>query len=436
MQLSQFNHFADRPDGTVLFFNAFTGSMGTMQRNTFLAITAEQLKADLLEPSTKRDLVEWGVLTNIDELKKIQTDFDADKSATTSSISFTIAPTIACNFDCSYCYQDHSNKKVMSENVQNQLRDFLTQLAQAGLKRLSVTWFGGEPLIAHKVISRLSPLLHEDCDRYGVSFQGASIITNGTLLTRERAIELRRLGIKKVQISFDSLIYKIPAKRGIRMEDGSPSPILLNCLINRDILDFSIRINVGRELDPDLPELLEQLERYGLSESVYVSRIHNEKSGIGWAATPTDHTISVIKFVSRKNELVTIDEPSINERLASLNKRNHFCGATRLTSFAFDAFGNAYRCWHSVGNPKEAVFSLDEMTKRYKDDSWSKYTPLNYSECRSCKVLPLCMGGCSHGRVAGLNDKPPCEPIKFEIEPLMKFLAKKVNLSDLSVSQT
>jgi uncharacterized protein len=239
-------------------------------------------------------------------------------------------------------------------------------------------------------------------------------------------VEISALGIRKIQISFDSLIYRVPEKRGVKMEDGSPSPILMNCLVNRDILDFSIRINVGKELDPDLPELLSYLERFGLKDLVYMSRIHNESSGLAWAAPPSDHTISVIQFVKRREDFDVKDADYVKRGLQSLTRRNHYCGATRLTSLAFDAAGHAYRCWHSIGKPAEAIFSLDSVD--WEDDPWTEYSPLKYDECRGCKVLPLCMGGCAHGRVSGLNGKPPCEPVKFEIGPLLSFMAKQVRL--------
>lgn len=37
-----------------------------------------------------------------------------------------------------------------------------------------------------------------------------------------------------------------------------------------------------------------------------------------------------------------------------------------------------------------------------KNDMWIKKDPLQFSECRECQVLPLCMGGCNMKRY----DKP------------------------------
>lgn len=422
VRVSQFNHFAQREDGSYVVFNARTGFLGTISQALHASLAGDPPLINELPATERRELVRAGLLTTRDELAEISRSYANARGG--NAISLTIAPTVACNFACSYCYQDHDNAKVMSPQTQAKVLRFVEHLADTGLEQFSLTWFGGEPLIAHKVLKELTTNLRDLCRRRQVKFGEASIITNASLLTRERAEELASIRVRKAQVSFDSYVYDKGRLRGVCMADGSPSPILLNCLANRDLIDFSIRINVGKSLQPDLERVMDFLKLYGFANNVYVARIHNEKSGLAWASTPTDHTVSVIQFVKKRDEVIVKDERYLTERLRMLKPRTHYCGATRLTSLTLDALGNVYRCWHSVTNPQEAVFNLDQVND--SPGGWDAYSPLNYVECRSCKVLPLCMGGCAHGRVSGLNPNPPCEPIKFEIDGVLKLLATKV----------
>ena len=57
-----------------------------------------------------------------------------------------LLPTEACNFRCTYCYEDFRLGR-MSEDVVRGVEALLSRRAE-GLARLEISWFGGEPLAA------------------------------------------------------------------------------------------------------------------------------------------------------------------------------------------------------------------------------------------------------------------------------------------------
>ena len=57
----------------------------------------------------------------------------------------TIAPTLDCNFDCPYCYENRRNGK-MSEEVQDALIDFIQNSVTSETSVMDISWYGGEPL--------------------------------------------------------------------------------------------------------------------------------------------------------------------------------------------------------------------------------------------------------------------------------------------------
>ena len=61
------------------------------------------------------------------------------------SLMLTIAITRACNFDCSYCFEGNRTGKPMSDEVIEKLIRFIENYHTP---KMSITWYGGEPLLA------------------------------------------------------------------------------------------------------------------------------------------------------------------------------------------------------------------------------------------------------------------------------------------------
>jgi MoaA/NifB/PqqE/SkfB family radical SAM enzyme len=100
-----------------------------------------------------------------------------------------IGVTNACPQDCEYCYNKTRAGKVMStETILQIIRD---------LKELGVFWIGltgGEPLL-NKNIVRIVESIGDDC--------ASKLFTTGCTLTKERAADLKSVGLFSVSISLD-----------------------------------------------------------------------------------------------------------------------------------------------------------------------------------------------------------------------------------------
>ena len=62
-----------------------------------------------------------------------------------SDMALTILPTRGCNFGCIYCYEQDRPNIAMSEQTEDAIVRFVK--SNSNLKRLSVVWYGGEPLL-------------------------------------------------------------------------------------------------------------------------------------------------------------------------------------------------------------------------------------------------------------------------------------------------
>ena len=66
-------------------------------------------------------------------------------------------PTEQCNFRCVYCYEDFVLGR-MSESTISGILSLLSHRA-ADLDGLQISWFGGEPLAAYDIVTRISELI-------------------------------------------------------------------------------------------------------------------------------------------------------------------------------------------------------------------------------------------------------------------------------------
>lgn len=180
-----------------------------------------------------------------------------------NNLSLTIAPTLKCNFSCPYCFEENRKNIHMSDDTEEQLINFIK--SYGNINHLSITWYGGEPLLAFDRIKSISKklkqiernfmfvdatynrlkelgvddlviqslkkynnkyypdessfwnvikqniggdntykyyeLIKENCT-HGLRFS-AHMISNGYLLSKERVDELLDLHINKIQITLD-----------------------------------------------------------------------------------------------------------------------------------------------------------------------------------------------------------------------------------------
>lgn len=73
-----------------------------------------------------------------------------------SHLSLVIAATSNCNFRCVYCYEGSVLRaSTMSEAIQEAIVKFVESEAPH-LETFTVTWYGGEPLLALDIIENLS----------------------------------------------------------------------------------------------------------------------------------------------------------------------------------------------------------------------------------------------------------------------------------------
>ncbi|MCL6581012.1 MAG: radical SAM protein, partial [Firmicutes bacterium] len=209
---SRYNHYVELGGQGFLVFNALSGVLALVDGRSArehlgleqignLKAPAVRLESDDAEPATVEDFLAAGFLVHpeVDELEVYRHRWYAAQ-LDPSVVSLTICPTMRCNMNCVYCFEDRDGADMASE-----VADALVGWVQRWLERartLNVLWFGGEPLLRPDFIEELSARLVEAARQVGAEYH-AGIFTNGYCLGPRELETLERSLIREVVIPLD-----------------------------------------------------------------------------------------------------------------------------------------------------------------------------------------------------------------------------------------
>ena len=141
-------------------YNTASGATALLERHEYDVLKMAQDGSELVPDNLIDTLLYGGFLrkSDTDELEELRSDYNRERYDH-SRMVLTIAPTLACNFGCDYCFQGAKKPSgAMAEDVQDAVAELVTLVA-GSIRRLGVSWYGGEPLLARSVIEHLSDRL-------------------------------------------------------------------------------------------------------------------------------------------------------------------------------------------------------------------------------------------------------------------------------------
>ena len=318
------------------------------------------------------------------------------------SLHYTIAPGLGCNYNCVYCFEKNSlNKTSMSREMQDAVCDYIIQTAERNPRvvNLSITWFGGEPLLYMDAISYMSEKLIDYCIKRGVDY-GAGIVTNGRLLTRNASKELKQYKIRYVQLSFDGMQERYTQLKQATIEDFHTT--VDNIIACADILPITIRVNVGDTIDDalELTDFLLHEKNLDGKVKIYLAHIrdydHLDIEGEKQSQT---------RFYEQEGNFMALFGENGPYSAQSLyyvipRRRCTTCHSVCDPNGCIGPNGELYRCEHYFGQPEYIVGTI--QNGRYFTDHESNYLTSPHAEkCLGCNLFPVCLGGCKNDKQNG-----------------------------------
>lgn len=295
---------------------------------------------------------------------------------------------LGCNFSCSYCSQGGQKaENTGTADVHEFLANLGTWLHEAPEK---IEFWGGEPLLYWHKIRLLVPALRE-------RFPDArlSIVTNGSLMTREHAQWLFDMGFT-MAVSHDG------PGQALRGEDPFASPEWVDMM--RDVFRlFGDRVCFNVVITPLNYRLVETLlwfeARMGFEVRVNVEDIVTDYGGAKWSAADLERmadeilraTSSGLAFAFPR---IRWSAQQFMEGLAiakPLPGSHQVCGMDRTDQLAVDLRGNVLTCQNAGAESGHKIGTVGDLAGVKLDTARSWATRPN---CHECPVVHLCYGSC------------------------------------------
>ena len=371
-----------------------------------------------------------GLIANYDEREAFELQRRlACATAPEGDVAITICPTLACNFECPYCFATRGRGK-MSPEVQDDIVALTARMLDAAhAKKLTITWFGGEPLMATDVIEALSPRLIRLAEERGCEYK-AWVFTNGYLLNEDVVDLLLRCRVKSVHIPLDGVGATNDATR--RLVGGGPTyqKIVENLGLLKPPIKTLVRANVHEgnvaEIDDLKQAVLARAEEAGTILDFYAASLVD--------VSPADEVDSqMAEYAFHGIEVVL--RPESRHVLVG---KDHTCVGQNLWLVAVDDEGLLYKCGGKLCGQREFAYGTardwdpaDPLATASNPDMLSKFlntAALSHDDkCYECVWLPLCGGGCPQLRLFG---KPKCPAYRDDPEAFVLAMNARIRRDD------
>jgi radical SAM protein with 4Fe4S-binding SPASM domain len=199
------------------------------------------------------------------------------KPAAKAITGYTILTTTGCNARCFYCYEKGTKPVTMTAETADKVVRHIVK--HRGDEKVSLKWFGGEPLVNARVIDQICTELCEQ----GVPFR-SSMISNGYLFDADKVQRAKDLWqLQQVQITLDGTEQTYNrVKDYVYQGVNAFERVLQNiAMLTAAGIRVIIRLNVDKHNIGEMAELVELLhQRFGTNEhlSIYSHELFVERT--------------------------------------------------------------------------------------------------------------------------------------------------------------
>lgn len=393
-QWSVWNDIIEVDEHFIVLFNTLTQTAVLVQKQQCSNI--DKLTADDTDLLYGLGMI---VAQGTDERDMVERRF-AEGKKDLSSLDLTILLTQQCQFRCTYCFEGTKKDTNLDDQTSDDIIGFLDRHTPT-VKKLRVTWFGGEPLLAYARLKAISARLMDFCQRHEVKYT-ADMVTNGYALTKDRCLELiDQLKVKRYIITLDGPATYHDQRRPLRSGLPTFSKIWDNIttLVSTGAL-VNIRMTIDKENVESIPTLLDAIATGPLAR----------KTGLSFCRTMDyDFTPEAVKdVIFTEKEFADIEWRLIQyaHRLKLWAYRfPHSAplgGCLREGDIVIGTQGEIYKCLDTVGDGKWISGHINEKHAANRPDwyeQWLRWSPSQSPSCRQCVLQPLCNGGCPHNAI-------------------------------------
>ncbi|QGY40806.1 12,18-didecarboxysiroheme deacetylase [Pseudodesulfovibrio cashew] len=316
-----------------------------------------------------------------------------------------------CNLKCVHCYAHAVDPSAHEDPISNEkAKEIIDDLAQFGAPVMLFS--GGEPLVREDLV---------DLAKYATSKGMRAVIsTNGTLITKSKARELKEVGLSYVGISIDGAEAVHDKFRGVKGSYKQALKGVENC--QAEGLKVGLRFTINKRNAPEVPHLFRLIEDMEIPRICFYHLVYSGR-GSELIKEDLDHqeTRDIVNLImdetralfdkGKPKEVLTVDNhadgPLVYYRLLKedparaaevlellkMNEGNSTGRGIGCISWDGQVHADQFMRHHTFGNVLERPFSeiwMDEkidLLHKLKDKR-----PYVKGRCAKCRFLNICGG--------------------------------------------
>lgn len=317
--------------------------------------------------------------------------------------TITINPTLACNMSCWYCYESHKNMPAMSADVKQSVLLLIDKLlADNKLKKLNLSFFGGEPLLYFdKVLVDIINHAKMQCKAFDAKLS-IHFTTNAYLLTDNVLKQLEGLDVS-FQITIDGGKQVHDSVR--KTKGGEPTYARIVEHIHQTLshgFPVGVRFNYTTKSIPSFIDVVKDFSHLQQEQKQLVNftfqRVWQDNEG------DADQVGQQVEHIERAFEQAGLFVNNAKSYIVP------YCYADGVNTAVVNYNGDLFKCTARDFAPKSKEGTLAaDGTLRWNERLRKRMSIRHGSDtCLQCRIYPICHGGCSQMKLEAPDGISSC----------------------------
>lgn len=317
--------------------------------------------------------------------------------------TITINPTLACNMSCWYCYESHKNMPAMSADVKQSVLLLIDKLlADNKLKKLNLSFFGGEPLLYFdKVVVDIINHAKMQCKAFDAKLS-IHFTTNAYLLTDNVLKHLEGLDVS-FQITIDGGKQVHDSVR--KTKGGEPTYARIVEHIHQTLshgFPVGVRFNYTAKSIPSFVDVVKDFSHLPQEQKQLVNftfqRVWQDNEG------DASQVEQQVEHIERAFEQAGLFVNNAKSYIVP------YCYADDVNTAVVNYNGDLFKCTARdfATKSKEGTLAADG-TLRWNERLRKRMSIRHGSDtCLQCRIYPICHGGCSQMKLEAPDGISSC----------------------------
>lgn len=317
--------------------------------------------------------------------------------------TITINPTLACNMSCWYCYESHKNMPAMSADVKQSVLLLIDKLlADNKLKKLNLSFFGGEPLLYFdKVVVDIINHAKMQCKAFDAKLS-IHFTTNAYLLTDNVLKHLEGLDVS-FQITIDGGKQVHDSVR--KTKGGEPTYARIVEHIHQTLsrgFSVGVRFNYTAKSIPSFIDVVKDFSHLQQEQKQLVNftfqRVWQDNEG------DASQVGQQVEHIERAFEQAGLFVNNAKSYIVP------YCYADGVNTAVVNYNGDLFKCTARDFAPKSKEGTLAaDGTLRWNERLRKRMSIRHGSDtCLQCRIYPICHGGCSQMKLEAPDGISSC----------------------------